>query len=283
MDRENDMLTGHEDEDYPEPPEQVALEEPKPVTRKPRAEKNMGVVTPVDPAVPYVVLADLARPTPVAEIKSRMAMKRDGTPAMKDGKPLMLSYVDARYGQEVLDDVVGPANWQSQFQDTHEGVRCGIGINVLGVGWVWKWDAGVPSNIEPVKGAHSDAFKRACVQWGIARDLYDRPDDEVDQSNPAAAPLPTVQQSAQGGARDQRYAGQAPAAAASVMQSDTRTAEEVEQAAYDQGLAWACEIHPSAGVRYTAAGVTKSEPKRPYGARIRCGDPNCKNNGPLIP
>lgn len=238
--------------------------------------------------VSVTTLADLARPTPPEEIKQRMAMKKNGQPAYNpDGSPLMLNYVDARYCQDTLDNVVGPANWQSRFENVEgaggDGVRCGVGINVEGT-WVWKWDAGVPSNIEPVKGAHSDAFKRACVQWGIARDLYDKADDAADAHN-VVAPAQTVQQQALGGGNGNAAAARyqsAPPAQANIIQNDQRTDAQVEADAMTLGLVWACPVH--GGIpRYTAAGITKNPPFRPYAARIRCAERNCKENGPFVP
>jgi hypothetical protein len=83
----------------------------------------------------------------------------------------MLDYIDARFVMDRLDEL-GPANWQDRYEDRPNGsVRCGIGINVDG-NWVWKWDVGDESDIEADKGAHSGAFKRAGVKWGIGRDLY---------------------------------------------------------------------------------------------------------------
>ena len=41
--------------------------------------------------------------------------------------------------------------------------------------WVWKSDCGSESNIEAQKGEASDAFKRACFNWGIGRELYTAP------------------------------------------------------------------------------------------------------------
>ena len=41
--------------------------------------------------------------------------------------------------------------------------------------WVWKSDTGSESNVEKDKGHVSDAFKRACVSWGIGRFLYRLP------------------------------------------------------------------------------------------------------------
>jgi hypothetical protein len=43
--------------------------------------------------------------------------------------------------------------------------------------WVWKSDCGTESNTEKEKGEASDAFKRACVNWGIGRELYTAPKD----------------------------------------------------------------------------------------------------------
>jgi len=142
-------------------------------------------------------LQDLTAPTPPEEIKERRAYGKGGPLSNPDGSPKMLSYVDARYVQDRLDEVVGPENWGTSFEDCNGGVRCTLSINVAGFGWVDKEDVGVPSNIEPVKGAHSDAFKRAAVQWGIGRDLYE-------EREPDDAP-PTVQQQS-GNTRGARYA-----------------------------------------------------------------------------
>jgi hypothetical protein len=40
------------------------------------------------------------------------------------------------------------------------------------IGIVSKMDCGTESNVEKQKGEASDAFKRAAVQFGIGRDLY---------------------------------------------------------------------------------------------------------------
>lgn len=110
--------------------------------------------------VPVDMLDRLYAPTPRDEIRQRQG---------PGGR--MLDYVDARFVMDRLDEL-GPENWQDRFEDRSDGsVRCGIGVLVDGE-WVWKWDVGDPSDIEPEKGAHSGAFKRAGVKWGIARDLY---------------------------------------------------------------------------------------------------------------
>jgi hypothetical protein len=106
------------------------------------------------------MLAIFYEPTPPSEIRQRQG---------PNGR--MLDYIDARYVMDTLDKL-GPENWQDRYEDRADGsVRCGIGINVEGE-WIWKWDVGTQSDIEPEKGSHSEAFKRAGVKWGIARDLY---------------------------------------------------------------------------------------------------------------
>lgn len=252
----------------------------------------------VDGGVKPATVLDLARQTPPEEIKQRQAYGRNGPVSNPDGTPKMLDYVDARYVQETLDEVVGPENWQTRFEDTTmDGVRCGIGINVGG-NWVWKWDAGVPSNIEPVKGAHSDAFKRAGVQWGIARDLYGSSvvteAEDVALGHPAvvvhdsAAEAATVRQQVQGNAgRGGRNVGASPVAAAPVSQAntatntDTRTVEELEEDADVLGIDWNCPIHGTA--RIAVAGNTKAPPHYLYQARFRCAERNCQEKGPIIP
>jgi hypothetical protein len=93
----------------------------------------------------------------------------------------ILAYKDARTDMQVLDDAVGPMNWQVKYKRDSKGVlQCSIGIwdpeKGLGAGdWVWKTSNGVESDYESEKGEYSDAFKRAGFMWGIGRQLYDFP------------------------------------------------------------------------------------------------------------
>lgn len=121
------------------------------------------------------VLAALQAPTPPTARKTRAGAKRHqgecGRPCQQPH--MMLDYVDARYVQAVLDSEVGPGNWQSEHHIGPGGkVSCRIGIFVEDRGWVWKSDGAGETDIEGEKGSFSDAFKRAAVSWGIARDLY---------------------------------------------------------------------------------------------------------------
>lgn len=202
----------------------------------------------------------LAAPTPEMEIKQR--------PVYLHGKPTgkMLSYVDARYVQDLLDNVIGPAFWQDRYEDTSNGVRCGIGILVANE-WVWKWDVGIPSNIEPVKGAHSDAFKRAAVKWGIARDLYDDREDET-----AAVPSEgSIRESV--GLREGRYAE-----GESVVHAGTFDGAPTGVALDPETTPWTCPIHGE--VKIVPAGTSKKPPYRAYPAFYACPERDCDEKGP---
>lgn len=100
----------------------------------------------------------------------------------------LLLYKDARCDMRILDEAVGPENWQCEFYECKGTLFCKVGILVereLGKDpdgifhydseWVWKANAGAPSNMEAQKGEASDAFKRACFCWGIGRELYSAP------------------------------------------------------------------------------------------------------------
>tara|TARA_R110000796_G_scaffold72775_5_gene164163 strand:+ start:5700 stop:6176 length:477 start_codon:yes stop_codon:yes gene_type:complete len=87
------------------------------------------------------------------------------------GKASCVAYIDARDAQDLLDDVIGPGNWATEYYEACGLLMCKVGIFVDGH-WVWKSDTGSESNVEKNKGHASDAFKRACVSWGIGRFLY---------------------------------------------------------------------------------------------------------------
>ena len=89
---------------------------------------------------------------------------------------IAVPYVTNRAIMSRLDDVVGPENWYNEFKPWHgaggkEAQLCGISIR-YGEGFITKWDGAENSDIEPVKGGLSDSMKRAAVQWGIGRVLY---------------------------------------------------------------------------------------------------------------
>ena len=86
----------------------------------------------------------------------------------------LLLYKNARCDMAILDEVMGPMNWQREHYECKGNLFCRVGIRHQDE-WVWKSDAGSPSNFEAEKGEASDAFKRACFNWGIGRELYTAP------------------------------------------------------------------------------------------------------------
>lgn len=87
---------------------------------------------------------------------------------------VLLLYKDARVDQDILDETVGPLNWQRKH--VRDNANCMVGIWDNGKNdWVWKEDTGKESFTEAEKGLASDSFKRACFNWGIGRELYTAP------------------------------------------------------------------------------------------------------------
>lgn len=88
----------------------------------------------------------------------------------------LLLYKDARVDQRILDEVVGCENWQRNHEVINGNLFCNVGIYIESrEEWVWKQDVGTESYTEKEKGQASDAFKRACFNWGIGRELYSAP------------------------------------------------------------------------------------------------------------
>lgn len=85
---------------------------------------------------------------------------------------MVLAYVTNRAIMSRLDDVCGKGYWRNEYQPAPcGGVMCGISIKFDGE-WITKWDAAENTQVEAVKGGMSGAMKRAAVQWGIGRYLY---------------------------------------------------------------------------------------------------------------
>jgi len=107
------------------------------------------------------------RPLEADEIDVRVAM-------VKENGVSLLLYKDARCDMNILDETVGPFNWQRQH--TRDNANCIISIWDEDKGqWVSKEDTGTESYTEKEKGLASDSFKRASFNWGIGRELYTSP------------------------------------------------------------------------------------------------------------
>ena len=88
-------------------------------------------------------------------------------------------YVTNRAIQNRLDSVVGVDCWKNEYIPWHNDGKkasqlCGISIYFKDRNeWVAKYDGAEDTDIEPIKGGLSDSMKRAAVQWGIGRYLYE--------------------------------------------------------------------------------------------------------------
>jgi hypothetical protein len=106
-------------------------------------------------------------------------------PAVVSGNRAMaIAYVDARVIQDRLDDVLGVAGWQDEYDCLPDGgVVCRLRLR-LGDEWITKMDVGgqseQPDEGDRRKAAFSDALKRAAVKFGIGRYLYRLPSQWVD-------------------------------------------------------------------------------------------------------
>ena len=98
---------------------------------------------------------------------------------VKENGLVCLLYKTARTDMDLLDETVGPANWENDYQEIKGNLYAGIGIRQKDAPIVWKWDCGIESREDgegnEKKGEASDAFKRAGFRWGIGRELYTSP------------------------------------------------------------------------------------------------------------
>ena len=91
----------------------------------------------------------------------------------KTGATFLL-YKDARCDMQLLDETVGSLNWKREH--TRDNANCIVSIyDTEKKEWVSKEDTGTESFTEKEKGLASDSFKRACVNWGVGRELYTAP------------------------------------------------------------------------------------------------------------
>lgn len=122
---------------------------------------------------PRQIQAELAMPFAPEDLEWRLQRTFE---YQGETKGIAVAYVTNRAIQNRLDDVVGPENWCNEFRPWHgdgkkQAQLCGISIR-FGDAFLTKWDGAEDSDIEPIKGGLSDSMKRAAVQWGIGRVLY---------------------------------------------------------------------------------------------------------------
>ena len=85
----------------------------------------------------------------------------------------LLLYKDARCDCRILDEIFGMYGWQDHYEVIDGTLYCTISIwDDEKKQWISKQNCGTQSNTEKEKGEASDAFKRACFNLGIGRELY---------------------------------------------------------------------------------------------------------------
>lgn len=96
-------------------------------------------------------------------------------------KPIatVMSYIDQRDLMDVLDAYC-EYGWEKNYQEVAGNVFCRIGIHMPDGTVHWRSDCGVESQSDAEKGRASDAAKRAGVNWGVGRFLYDKPIQYID-------------------------------------------------------------------------------------------------------
>lgn len=111
------------------------------------------------------LFAALAAPFDPSEVK-----ERDGRNGQR------FKYVTARTVMNRLDDVLGPENWQDDYTETRDGLKCTITVTLPDGREVRKSDgggsAGMADGDDDEKSAFSSAFKRAAVKFGVGRYFY---------------------------------------------------------------------------------------------------------------
>ena len=120
------------------------------------------------------------RPLTANEIECRV-----GNVAKSGNGFFLLLYKNARVDQTILDETFGAWNWQSKYYQVKNTMVCSVGVyNEKRGEWIWKDNGGDDDyQAEQVKAELSDAFKRACFNWGIGRELYYSPKIWINATN----------------------------------------------------------------------------------------------------
>ena len=120
------------------------------------------------------------RPLTANEIECRV-----GNVAKSGNGFFLLLYKNARVDQTILDETFGAWNWQSKYYQVKNTMVCSVGVyNEKRNEWIWKDNGGDDDyQAEQVKAELSDAFKRACFNWGIGRELYYSPKIWINATN----------------------------------------------------------------------------------------------------
>ena len=95
----------------------------------------------------------------------------------------LLLYKNARVDMKIMDELFTPMGWKRTHKLIGDRLYCCVEVyNPETKEWICKEDVGVESNTEAEKGQASDSFKRACVNWGIGRELETAPKITIERN-----------------------------------------------------------------------------------------------------
>ncbi|MCF7815273.1 MAG: hypothetical protein K9M95_11775 [Candidatus Cloacimonetes bacterium] len=118
--------------------------------------------------------AKLKAPFPAEDIEFRIAAVSGDQKRIK-----LYPYLTSRAIMDRLDKILGIENWSDEYELLASGVTCRLTLRI-NESSITKQDAASFTDIEALKGAFSDALKRAAVKFGIGRYLYKTPAFYVD-------------------------------------------------------------------------------------------------------
>jgi len=121
------------------------------------------------------ILEALTRPIQENEIEWRVS-------ASKEGKILVVPYVDSRAVRGRLNEAFGVFGWESKYREVDGGFICALSVYDEST-WIAKEDGANKTKIEPIKGGISDSLKRAAVNFGIGENLYNYPSVWIHTNN----------------------------------------------------------------------------------------------------
>jgi hypothetical protein len=122
-----------------------------------------------------------------APLPSKLISWRVGRKSNNDTIGQALPFITPRVIQNLLDDILGPDSWRNSFLANTLGTGSASVVAIIELKlngeWIAKSDAAQVDSFKEdgttnskemaIKGAYSDAFKRAAVMWGLGRYLYE--------------------------------------------------------------------------------------------------------------
>lgn len=88
----------------------------------------------------------------------------------------LLLYVETRACMAIMDEMYGATNWYRTHKEVNGELFCSVSVyDEQKDLWIAREDVGTSGQYEKEKSRASDSFKRACVNWGVGRELYSSP------------------------------------------------------------------------------------------------------------